>query len=1201
MQDENKRLIHAHPRKQATTVCDKPFNADLKRAFQFLAGMFLVPVVWGQGVPTWHNDLARTGQNLQETILSPSNVTSANFGLKFTLSLDGKVDGQPLYVPALSIAGGTHNVLYVVTENDTVYAFDADTAGAPLWSQSLLGSGERSSDSRDCSQILPTIGITSTPVIDLSIGPHGTIYVVAMSLKGADNTGNYYQRLHALDLTTGAEQTNWPITISATYQPGSGADSTNGVQIFDPKQYKERAALLISNGVIYTVWASHCDFDPYTGWVIGYNQETQAQTVLNLTPNGDKGAVWQSGAGPAADSSGNIYFLMGNGVFDTTLTPSGFPTGGDYGNAFMKLSTNSRLAVADYFTMYDQALENDPYDVDLGSGGPMLLGTLNDAMGNPHSLAVGAGKDGNAYVVDQNNMGKYRGSTNAIYQEFAIGGSSPVSVFSSPAWFNNTLYYGSTYPNTTQQLRAFRYSDGSFGSPFQTSLSSAFGYPGPTPSISGNGSANAIVWAVKTGSTSVLYAFNTSTLAELYDSDQAGARDNFGTSVNFPTPTVANGKVYVGTTTGVAAFGLLNCTYTVGTNSVAYDSAANSSSVNVTTESGCSWSVVNNSNFIVITGGATGTGSNAVAIQVPANTGAARSGTLIIAGRIVTITQSASAQIPAPSNPSPANGATGIAIAPTLSWTASTGATSYDVYFGTSANPSLATNTTSTSYAPGSLNPGSQYYWKVVAKNSGGSNSSAVWSFTTYSASVTVVSVTPSSGSGTSQTFAATFSDSGGASAITTAYLVIGSSTASGVGNCWLQFNASNNTYSLLNDAGTAYSASISIGSGSVSNSQCTFSGAGASASRSGNSLTVNFPLAFAGGYAGAKNIYLHVTDGDGQNSGWVQSGSFTVTSPSSGPYSGPVAVCNGAGTPCVVSLTPTNGSGLSGSFTGVFTRSAGGPALYLGYILFLPTPNIVQYTATGSCLVEYNSISNAMRLVNNAGTNWLPGILGIPLSEGGSLTNNYCTLNVTNSSAVISGTTMTVTADVSFNSGFSGELATFMQGFDVTGAFTGMTQFGNWEVNAGTRKPGPYVVGMSPTSGSGSSATLTFTAGDTRGVSGLAFVTMLVSPAILGAPGCQAFYFPATGTINLVNDSSSAMVSTTGIAPGTAGTLSNSRCSIDTGTASFTSTADDVTVTLPMTFNAGTFGGAKNIYLDAFDDFGDLSDWVTSGTWTVQ
>src|SRR5579863_8976225 len=365
-------------------------NREYSALKLLISGLLLVLVatisvssLFGQAnVLTWHNDAARTGQNLQETILSPSNVNSTNFGLMFApLATDGKVDAQPLYVPALGIAGGTHNVLYVASENDTVYAFDADS-GAQLWSQTVLLAGETASDDRGCSQVTPKIGITSTPVIDLSSGPHGTIYVVAMS---KDGSGNYHQRLHALDMFTHAEEFGGPVDIHATY-PSTGPQSSGGVVTFDPKQYKDRAALLLSNGVIYTSWASHCDADPYSAWIMGYNESYLAQvSVLNLTPNGEKGSIWQAGAGPAADASGDLYFLMANGTFDTTLTANGFPSQGDYGNAFMNLSTTSGLAVADYFTM-DNTVSESNSDEDLGSGGAMLLPALNDAMGNPHEL-----------------------------------------------------------------------------------------------------------------------------------------------------------------------------------------------------------------------------------------------------------------------------------------------------------------------------------------------------------------------------------------------------------------------------------------------------------------------------------------------------------------------------------------------------------------------------------------------------------------------------------------------------------------------------------------------------------------------------------------------------------------------------------------------------------------------------------------------
>ncbi len=591
----------------------------IAHGFRCLLGVLFVPLLWGQiNVLMWHNDQARTGQFLQETLLSPSNVSSSNFGLLpiSPLATDGAVDAQPLYVMGLGINVGTHNTLFAVTENDSLYAFDADT-GAQLWMQSFLTNGETAVPAGDvgCTQVSPYLGITSTPAIDLSFGAHGTIFFVTMSVKGS----NYYQRLHAADITTGAEESGWPITIQATY-PSTGPQSSGGVVTFVPKQYKERAALLVSDGIVYTSFASHCDGDPYSGWVIGYNEATQAQVLVNLTPNGEKGAIWQSGAGPAADAGGNLYFLMANGYFDGTLTDGGFPVDGDYGNAFMNLSTITGLTVQDYFTSDNSPTETESQnDADLGSGGPLLLPTLNDAMGNPYALAVGAGKDGNAFIVDRNNMGKYNMSSNAVYQQFSLGGS----VYSSPAWFNNTLYYGPS----GAQLKAYAYSGGSFGSA-ASATSHSFGFPGTTPSISANGSSNGIVWAVDS-SNSVLYAYDATNLAtELYDSTQAGSRDSFGSAVQFPTPTVANGKVYVGTSTGVAVFGLLNCTY--GT--MPHFTTATTGYISVTATSGCSWSALSEASTLSLTGATSGTGSGTVPFSVAANPGVNMIDTLIAAG-----------------------------------------------------------------------------------------------------------------------------------------------------------------------------------------------------------------------------------------------------------------------------------------------------------------------------------------------------------------------------------------------------------------------------------------------------------------------------------------------------------------------------------------------------------------------------------------
>ena len=810
--------------------------------------------LWGQGVLTWHNDAARTGQNLEETLLSPANVNSTHFGLLFKLTLDGQVDAQPLYVPSVSISGATHNVLYVATEHDTLYAFDADVGGSPLWSKSLLATGETPSDSDSgCGQVGSEVGITSTPAID-----NGTIYVVAMS---KDGSGNYHHRLHALDITTGVEESGWPITVQATY-PSHGPNSSGGLVTLDPKQYKERAGLLISNGVIYTTWASNCDESPYNGWLIGYNQSTQAQSVLNLTPNGNEGAIWQAGAGPAADAGGNLYFLMANGTFDTTLNANGFPAQGDYGNAFMNISTKTGLAVADYFTM-DNTVSESNGDVDLGSGGEMLLPVLNDAMGNPHELAVGAGKDGNVYVVDRNDMGKFNMSSNAVYQELGLGGG----VWSSPSWFNNTLYYGAM----GQKLAAYPYSGGSFGSASSES-SVSFGYPGATPSISANGTTNGIVWAVKTGSPAVLYAYDATNLAsELYDSTQAGSRDTFGDSIHFPTPTVANGKVYVGTTTGVGVFGLRNCTYSAG-GSASFDSTAHTGAASVTAGSGCSWSATTTSNFITITGGSSGSGGGSVSYSVSVNLGLQRVGTILVAGFPYTITQAGSDSLAAPSGPSPAHGSVGAAVSPTLSWTASSGATSYDVYFGTSTTPALVTSTGSASYAPGTLSPGVTYFWMVVANNSSGSDSSPIWSFTTTNA--TTLSVTPSSGSGTTQTFALRYSDTAGAASLAQVWVYFNATLASPASNaCILYYGIATNQINLLNDTGTAWTLATLGNAATLQNSQCSLNVQTATVTENGSTLTLNLPVTFKPTFGGTQNIYLHAVDISGTNSGWQQLG----------------------------------------------------------------------------------------------------------------------------------------------------------------------------------------------------------------------------------------------------------------------------------------------------------------------------------------
>ncbi|HTQ63006.1 MAG TPA: immunoglobulin domain-containing protein [Candidatus Solibacter sp.] len=503
-------------------------------------------------VITYHYDNGRTGQNLNETALTPANVNSTKFGKLGSFSVDGKVDAQPLYLSGVTISGQSKNVLYVVTEHGSVYAFDADTVNGAtatfLWKTSTLLAGETTSDNRGCGQVSPEIGITATPVIDRTRGPNGAIYVVAMSKNGS---GNYFQRLHALDLATGAELFGGPMTIQATY-PGTGDNSSGGNVVFDPKQYKERPGLLQISGTIFTTWSSHCDARPYTSWVMAYNASTLAQTsVLNLVPNGSEGGIWMAGTAPAADSSGNMFFIVGNGDFDTSLNASGLPTNGNCGNCFVKLTTNGSLKLADYFTPHNTVAESNA-DEDFGSGGGILLVDVTDSSGNTRHLSVGAGKDSIIYVVDRDNMGKFNSSTDQIYQE--ISGQLGGGVYSMPAYFNGTVYYGAV----GDALKAFKVTSAKLATNPSSQSTAHFAYPGTTPSVSANGTTNGIVWAVENGSTGVLHAYDATNLTnELYNSNQAANnRDQFSDN-KFITPMVANGKVYVGTPNSVVVFGLL--------------------------------------------------------------------------------------------------------------------------------------------------------------------------------------------------------------------------------------------------------------------------------------------------------------------------------------------------------------------------------------------------------------------------------------------------------------------------------------------------------------------------------------------------------------------------------------------------------------------------------------------------------------------
>src|ERR1022692_892628 len=526
-----------------------------------------IPLAQGQvNVLTYHNEIARTGQNTNETILTPANVNTSTFGKIFSYSVDGQIYAQPLYISGLAIPGqGTHNVVFVATMHDSVYAFDADNdAGANgglLWQVSLGTSavmpnndfGNRYGPYHD---IRPEVGIVSTPVIDLA---SGTLYVAAFTHEGT----SYVPRIHALSITNGAEKPSSPVVVSASI-PGHGPGSSGGVLAFDHMANGlQRCALTLAGGVLYVAYSGFADTDIYHGWLLGFNASTLQQLtnhIFNTTPNGTvaiyganagEGGLWMGGNGPLVDAATNLFFEVANGNFDVTNG-----VGTEYGDSFMKLSTSNGLSVADYFTPYNQ-LSLSTNDSDLGSGGPVLLPDAVGSINHPH-LILGAGKAGTIYLIDRDSMGHFNSTNDSQIVQSLIGAIGPS--FATPAYFNRTIYY----QGNGDRLKAFAITNGVLStSPIHRSAST-IGFPGATPSVSANGTNNAIVWVLDNGAVSqgsptgpaILHAYNAYNLTnELYNSSQAGVRDRAAWAVKTTVPTVANGKVYVGGATALSVYG----------------------------------------------------------------------------------------------------------------------------------------------------------------------------------------------------------------------------------------------------------------------------------------------------------------------------------------------------------------------------------------------------------------------------------------------------------------------------------------------------------------------------------------------------------------------------------------------------------------------------------------------------------------------
>ena len=502
-------------------------------------------------VTTYHNDNYRSGVNAGETVLTPSNVNEMQFGKRLVLPVTGYVYGQPLYVPGVKINGTLHNVVYAVTEHDQVYAFDTDT-GQLLWHTNfLIPTNLRkiilpmSSYDNGCSGVGNEIGITSTPVIDLS---SNQMYVVAATKEMVNNVITFYQRMHVLDIRTGVEKVAGPYfgaPIKAK-TPGTGSGSIDGYLYFDPVRQIQRAALTLANGLVVASWGGFCDLGNFHGYVMAFNKNNlQPSGVFVTTPDGDDGGIWNSGSGAAVDSASNLYIPTGNGLFDVNVG------GKDYGDSILRLSwSGGQPVIQDYFTPWDQGWL-DSFDWDVASGGILLL---PDQPGAPYPhLLVQSGKEGTIDLINRDNMGRFNaGSDSQIVQTLP---QALTQYWGAPAMWNNNIYFGGqnealmsfAYDPVAQQIQAEPTSQ----------TPEMFGYPGPTPSVSSNGSSNGIVWIFE--SSSVLRAYDANNLAkELYNSDQNPDRDQAGSVLQFAVPTVADGMVFIGARNEIDVYGLLN-------------------------------------------------------------------------------------------------------------------------------------------------------------------------------------------------------------------------------------------------------------------------------------------------------------------------------------------------------------------------------------------------------------------------------------------------------------------------------------------------------------------------------------------------------------------------------------------------------------------------------------------------------------------
>jgi hypothetical protein len=502
------------------------------------------------GVYTYHNDSARDGANIREYALTPGRVGAAGFGKLFSCAVDGAIYAQPLWVADLAVNGTRHNVVFVATQHDSLYAFDADASPCvQLWSASLIDAAHGASTGETTvpsgvpgylvglgeGDITPEVGVTGTPVID---PVSGTLYVVSKSVNiGASE---FYQRLHAIDLASGSEKAGSPVTISGI-SPGTG--DGGAVVTFNPQTQNQRAGLALINGIVYITWSAHEDAPPWYGWVIGYSYNGTSFSqfaTFNAVPNGGGGGIWMSGGAPASDSSGDLYVVTGNGIFDAG---SGDLPNNDYGDSLLQLT--GPLSVAQYFTPSDQATDNAG-DLDFGAGGAVLLADLPGGSPVPHVLICG-GKDKTLYLLNRDSLG-------GLGDDFAVQKISyGYRIFATGAYWDSNVYLA----GVKGPLTAFALNASVPALSLAASTAHTYGFPGSSPSVSASGTQGGIVWTLDTSQyctsnspgcgPAVLYANDAANVASQLWSSTGAAADAAGNAVKFAVPTIANGKVYLGT------------------------------------------------------------------------------------------------------------------------------------------------------------------------------------------------------------------------------------------------------------------------------------------------------------------------------------------------------------------------------------------------------------------------------------------------------------------------------------------------------------------------------------------------------------------------------------------------------------------------------------------------------------------------------